>query len=66
VPRWAAAGKQALLATSFGETGAAASALGACMAVRAFARGYAGGNEVLVWSSSPCGAKSAFVVSKEA
>lgn len=47
-------------AASFGDTGAAAGAVGACMAVRGLARGYAGTEGVLLWLSSEDGAKGSF------
>jgi 3-oxoacyl-[acyl-carrier-protein] synthase-1 len=52
-----------LPAMSFGDTGAASGAVGACLAARAFARGYAPARAALVWSSSESGLKSAFTIS---
>lgn len=51
-----------LPALHFGDTGAAASALGACMVVRAFARRYAPADSALVWASGPRGSKGAFLI----
>lgn len=47
-------------AISFGDTGAAAGAVGACMTVRGFARGYAGTDRALHWLSSEDGSKGSF------
>lgn len=47
-------------ATSFGDTGAAAGAVAACLAARAFERGYAPGPGALVCLSSESGARGAF------
>ena len=49
-------------ALSFGDTGAAAGAVGVCVAIRAFARGYARGNSALVWLSSEGEAKGALLL----
>lgn len=49
-------------ALSFGDTGAAATALSICMVVRAFERGYAQGDSALVWASGPRGGKAAFLI----
>lgn len=64
VPRWANETRHVFPAVSFGDTGAAASALATCASIHAFARGYAGGDAVMVWASSPAGAKAAFVVTQ--
>ena len=50
-------------AESFGETGAAQGAIASCMAVRAFARGYAPDPRALVWLTSYRGDRGAFVIS---
>src|SRR6266516_173191 len=44
-------------AATFGEVGAATGTVGICMAVRAFARNYAGTDQVLLWLSSDDGRK---------
>lgn len=49
-------------AESFGETGAAQGAIASCMAVRAFARGYAPAPRALVWLASYGGDRGAFVI----
>lgn len=49
-------------AAAFGEIGAASGAVAACVAVRAFARGYAPGAPVLVWLASDSSARGAFVI----
>jgi 3-oxoacyl-(acyl-carrier-protein) synthase len=55
VPYW-------LPAEAFGEIGAATGPVAACMAVRGFARRYAGTDDVLVWLSSDDGTKGSFYV----
>jgi 3-oxoacyl-[acyl-carrier-protein] synthase-1 len=49
-------------AMSFGDTGAAAGAVGACVAARALSRGYAPGTSALVFMSSENGTKSALTL----
>ena len=49
-------------ALGFGETGAATGAAALCCAVRALARGYAGGPDVLVWLMSDGGGRAACLV----
>ncbi len=56
--------RQAFPAVSFGETGAASGLVAACMAVRAFARGYARGNHALVAMSGSTGGKAAFLLGR--
>ncbi|MFY0566308.1 hypothetical protein ACN28E_21065 [Archangium lansingense] len=51
-------------ALSFGEIGAATGAVAACMGVRAFARGYARTEDVLIWLSSDNGQKGAFRITQ--
>ncbi len=46
-------------AAAFGDTGAASLLVGACIAVRALARGYAPSDRILLWGSSPRGSKGA-------
>lgn len=49
-------------AISFGDTGAAAGAVGVAVAARAFARGYAPASAALVWLSSESGEKGAIAI----
>jgi len=63
LPRQIGAGAQWYPATSFGDTGAATGVLAACMATRAFERGYAPARTMLNWGSSPRGSKGAFCLS---
>ncbi len=49
-------------AQSFGEVGAATGLVGLCMAIRAFARGYAATRGVLVWTAGDDGSRGAFYV----
>ncbi len=49
-------------ASSFGDTGAAAGAVGVCIAVRALTRGYAPGKTGLVWLSSESGDNGAITI----
>lgn len=51
-----------LPAESFGEIGAATGPVAVCMAMRAFARGYAPGRRVLVWLASYRGYRAAFTL----
>lgn len=51
-------------AASFGETGAACGFIGACMGVRAFARGYAPAETMVVWASSDAGLKAGFTLTQ--
>jgi 3-oxoacyl-[acyl-carrier-protein] synthase-1 len=53
-----------LPAEAFGELGAAAGPVGLCMAVRAFARGYAPAPSALAWLTSYNGARGAYLVSE--
>jgi 3-oxoacyl-[acyl-carrier-protein] synthase-1 len=53
-------------ALPFGEIGAASGPAAICMAVRGFARGYAGTDQVLVWLSSDDGHRSAFCIRRHA
>ena len=52
-------------ATSFGDTGAAATALSLCVAVRAFARGYAVSPAMLVWAGSDDGTAGSCLVTAQ-
>jgi len=54
----------ALPAISFGDTGAAAGGFGLCVALRALARGYAGGRDVLVCAGSDAGSRAAVALRK--
>lgn len=47
-------------AEQVGDTGAASGAVAACMAIRAFDRGYAAGTDSLVWMSGDDGARGVF------
>jgi 3-oxoacyl-[acyl-carrier-protein] synthase-1 len=47
-------------AEQVGDTGAASGAVAACMAIRAFSRGYAAGSTSIVWTSGDDGARGAF------
>jgi len=49
-------------ASAFGNSGAAAGAVGVAMASRAFSRGYAPAGEALVWLSSESGSKGAITI----
>ncbi|WP_120540088.1 hypothetical protein [Corallococcus terminator] len=49
-------------AQSFGEVGAATGLVGLCMAIRAFARGYATTRGVLVWTAGDDGSRGALYV----
>ncbi|MFY0570805.1 hypothetical protein ACN28E_44205 [Archangium lansingense] len=49
-------------AASFGDVGGATAAFLICMAVRAFARGYSGGRELLLFSCSEQGQRAALVL----
>lgn len=51
-----------LPAVSFGDTGCAAGAIAACMAIRAFARGYSRGNEILLCNASEQGERGAAIL----
>jgi 3-oxoacyl-[acyl-carrier-protein] synthase-1 len=55
-----------LPAESFGEVGAAAGPAALCMAVRAYARRYAGADTALVWLSSYRGHRGAFLLQQAA
>jgi 3-oxoacyl-(acyl-carrier-protein) synthase len=51
-------------AVAFGEIGAATGFVATCMAIKGFARDYAGTDNVLVWLSSDCGKRGAFYIRK--
>jgi hypothetical protein len=64
LPRALAEGDHWFPAISFGDTGAASLFVGACMALRGLARGYAPSDRILLWGSSPCGAKGALRIAR--
>ena len=59
---WLGRSPLVLPAESFGEVGAAAGPVATCVAVRAFARGYAPAPTALVWLASYRGQRAAFLI----